>query len=80
MAGIAEAVLACHNAPLVRGVLAPHDIAELGCRDSLTAADVENAPHGRILTEHKDVGVNDIVDIDIVADGAAVFVEDGRRT
>ena len=75
VAGIAEAVLPGHRAWLGRAVLAHDDVGEFPRGDRGAAADVENPADGPVVLQDQHVGVHDVVDVDVVADGPAVLVK-----
>ncbi len=78
MARVAEAVLASHYARLARTVVAPDDVSKFtGCH-RLAPAHVEDPPCGTVILQHEDVGVHNVVYVDVIPDGLAVFVQ-GRR-
>ena len=76
--GVAEPVLAGHRGRQVGAVLAPHDLGELPGGDRLAAADVEHPAHRALVRQHQHVGVHHVVDVDVVADVAAVLVQRRR--
>src|SRR5690349_9468226 len=65
--GIAEPVLAGHVARKVRTVLAPDDVRELRGCERPAAANVENLPDRALVIEHEKIGIDNIVDVDVVA-------------
>src|SRR5262245_43676685 len=77
--GIAEAILAGRDAGLIGAVLAHDDVGELPGRHRLTAADVEHLAGGPLIGQHENIGVDDVVDVDVIADRRAVFVQDRRN-
>ena len=78
VAGVPEAVLAGDFGRPVTAVVLPDHVGELGRGDRLAAADVED-PAGRpVVLQHQHVGVDHVVDVDVVPDRPAVLVQ-GRR-
>ena len=62
-----------HHSRLVRSVLAHDDVREFPGGDRLAAADVEDPPGGAVVPEHQHVGVDHVLDVDVVPDRLAVL-------
>jgi len=77
--GVAKPVLTGDHGRLGRPVVLPHDIGEFPGRYRGAAADVEDPPGGAVVGQHQHIGVDDIVDVDVVPDRPAVLVENRRR-
>ena len=73
--GVTKTVFARYLSRLFRTVVPHHDVRELACRNGFPAADVENSTNGGLVLEYEYIGVNDVIDIDVVADRLAVFVK-----
>ena len=77
MPGIAEPVFTGYHGRLAGAVLAHDDVGKFPGGDGAATSDVEDTPGGAPVRQHQDVGVHYVVDVDVIADRAAVLVKRG---
>src|SRR5262245_11875871 len=74
VSSVAEPVFAADATGEIRVVLAPNDFGELCSRITGAAADIEYLANGSLIGENEHIGVDHVMDIDVVTDRFPVLV------